>query len=303
MNNSYPIGKVQINFAQYDEKTHKQTQLLEYYFDFSTALYLSNLILSGRLDRMIKEAEHEGTFKGRPVNDYTSYFEDLSGVNCEDNADKWNKYKARFGWLNEHSSVSRQFKVQKSSKYKYMFRLEYGNGKKEGTGIIKPIEACKTYIQIPLTEKDAIAFAKTIEMDLAAYRTQYYIKFADKLFNGQKCEVYDRSYSQEEMSVDTPANADNTASKQVLPSQGKNKFGLVTKGVMMPKANLFYVDTVNKADNTPYALYFNKDSIETIGKDKWDKLIEAVSQKEVRLNVIADINGKALLFKSWAIDT
>lgn len=191
LNSAFPIGKVQMNFIKYNSNTHKQEQKLEFYFDFNTALYLCNLITSGRLDRTIAAAAQSKTFDGKPVNDFTSYFTEMGGINCKDHA-KWAKYNEIYPWLTQGSSVSRQFKIQKSSLYKYMFRLEYGNGTVNEKGLIVPTGKSEVALNVPITEKDAIAMALTIQMEMQAYRNQFYQLFASKLFPGQKCNVYER---------------------------------------------------------------------------------------------------------------
>ncbi len=191
LNSAFSIGKVQMNFIQYDEASHKQTQKLEFYFDFNTALYFCNLITSGRLDKAIAMAAQTNSFDGKPVNDYTSYFTEMGGTNCKDRT-KWEKYHATFSWLSEGASISRQFKVQKGNKCKYVFRIEYGNGTINEKGLIVPTGKSSAYINVPVTEKDAIAMALTIQMEMQAYRNQFYMTFASKLFPGQKCNTFER---------------------------------------------------------------------------------------------------------------
>ena len=198
-----------LNFIKYNKDTHKQEQKLEFYFDVNTALYLCNLITSGRLDRTIATAAQTQTFEGKPINDFTSYFTEIGGINCKDSA-KWAKYNEIFPWLAQGSSVSRQFKIQKSNLYKYMFRIEYGNGTVNEKGLIAPNGKPSISLNVPVSERDAIAMAMTIQMELQAYRNQFYQMFANKLFPGQKCNVYTpQNNSGNKYGNNTNANAGN----------------------------------------------------------------------------------------------
>ena len=80
---AFPIGKVQMNFVEYDEKTKKQTKKIELYVDVKRALVLANDIITGEFAEIVKKAKAEGKFNGSPVNSYTSYFIDMGGVNEE----------------------------------------------------------------------------------------------------------------------------------------------------------------------------------------------------------------------------
>jgi len=195
LSSAFPIGKVQINFCSYDEKTHKQKNKLEIYLDMDRAMVLADDILSGRLDETIKNAKATKTFEGRPVSNYTSYFVDMGGIVFNRNGKldeaRFNKYKTSYDWIVKDKAISRQLKLQESTKYKYMLRAEYGLGNVNQTGLIVPEGNAKAYVQVPLTAENSYAFALAIKTHINAYWNQYYVKFGDKLFPSQKCVVFE----------------------------------------------------------------------------------------------------------------
>ena len=199
LNSAFPIGKLQINFINYDTTTNKQKEKLELYIDLWKAVAFADDILSGRLDTLIKESKASGflkdpyTGKSSKVNGYTSYFTDMGGIKFHKggfNEDKFNKFKKDFAWAEKDKDVSRQLKVQESTKYKYMLRAEYGLGKEDENGLVVPEGLAKVSSQVPLTQGNAIELALAIKMSVEAYLNQYYAKFNGELFPNQKCKVF-----------------------------------------------------------------------------------------------------------------
>lgn len=201
---AFPIGKVQMNFCQYEEQSKKMSRKLEIYLDFKEALYLSNSILSGRLDRKIAEAQKTGKFEGKDINAYTSYFTVMGGINLEGKPERQKKAKEAHPWLNSNY-IARSFEVQLSTKYKYAFTLKYGNGKKEGN-LIAMDGRQQEYVQIPITELDAIAMAKEIELNIQAYRTMFYMRFSDKIFPNLECNMFEPDSSKGKNTGNQQAN-------------------------------------------------------------------------------------------------
>ena len=179
------VRKVQINMIQYSEKTHEQTQKLEFFLTFADALVLCNEIISGRLDMKIAKAAKEGKFDGRAINDFTAYWNNLGGKAHPSEKDFKN-----FKWLSQGDALSRQLKIQKSTKYKYMIVGEYGKGRVGDTGLIIPEGNRQAYIQIPVSENDALGLALTLQMHISAFWNQYYNKFANDLFPNQTCNLF-----------------------------------------------------------------------------------------------------------------
>lgn len=199
LTSALPIGKLQINFVNYDSKTHKQKEKLELYIDTWKAVSFADDILSGRLDRLIVESKKTGflkdpyTGKSSKVSGYTSYFTDMGGIKFHKNGfdeERFNKFKAQFPWAEKNKDVSRQLKVQESTKYKYMLRAEYGLGHEDENGLVVPDGMSKVSSQVPLTEGNAMELALAIKMSVEAYLNQYYSKFSNELFGKQKCNVF-----------------------------------------------------------------------------------------------------------------
>lgn len=189
LNSAFTIGKLQMNFCSYDDKTHKQTNKLEIYLDLGKALSFSQMILNGAIDRNIAELK-----ANKKAFAYQSYFTDMGGVNLHSNGilnkQRFEKLSKQFDWLKEDKDLSRQFKLQESTKYKYMLRAEYSLGHVDDKGLIVPEGKPMVYIQIPLSEEDTYNLAKTIEIHINAYWNQYYAKFGDKMFPQQNCNVF-----------------------------------------------------------------------------------------------------------------
>lgn len=199
LNTAFPIGKLQINFVNYDTKTNKQKEKLELYIDLWKAVAFADDILTGRLDSLIVESKKKGfvvdpyTGKSTKVNGYTSYFTDMGGIKFHKNGfdkKRFDDFKTKFDWAEEDKDVSKQLKVQESTKYKYMLRAEYGLGREDENGLIVPDGMAKVYSQVPLTQGNAIEFALAIKMSVNAYLNQYYAKFNTELFGKQKCKVF-----------------------------------------------------------------------------------------------------------------
>ncbi len=200
LNSALPIGKLQINFINYDKTTNKQKDKLEIYMDTWRAVALADDILSGRLDDFIAKSEAKGSFNDpytgqfQKVSQYSSYFTDMGGIKFHkggkfDEA-RFNKYKAQFAWMEKDKDISRQLKIQKSTKYKYVLRAEYGLGHEDENGLVVPEGMAKVSAQVPLTQGNAIEFAIAIKMSVEAYLNQYYAKFNKDLFPNQKVNVY-----------------------------------------------------------------------------------------------------------------
>lgn len=214
----FSIGKILINMCSYDPNTHKEKQRLEFYLDFGDAIYLAEQIRSGRLDRTIAEAAKIGNFEGKPINEYTAYWSNMGGT--KPSSAKHEKFREQFDWLTKGKCVSKILKIQKSTKYKYLIRGEYGLGNENEKGLIVPDGSPKSYIQVPFTERDALIFARILDIHIQAYYAQFYITYAGKLFPTQQCKVFEAA-TQNSGSTESGSEAKNTSSS--ASSQNKNR--------------------------------------------------------------------------------
>jgi len=190
LNNAFQIGKVQMNFIEYDGTTKKQTKKLDLFMDIGKALVLSQDILSGKLAKTIEIAKREGTFDGKAVNDYTCYFIDMGGQNEERVKRNLAKLGKNHSWLTEGMALSKQFKIQAGKRVPWIFRAEYGVGETNSTGLIVPKGMAKESINIPLTDENIKEFAIIIQMHIQAYFNQFYVKYNKELFPNDKINVY-----------------------------------------------------------------------------------------------------------------
>lgn len=199
LNNAFPIGKVQINFCQYDKQTKKEKIRLEIFIPFETTLALAKMITSNRLNQIMAIATRDGKFQGKTLSSYTSYFTILGGKTIYANQKKkYGEAQKMFPGLKEDDGkyiISRQFKIQKASKEGYfvVLRAEYANGKYGENRQIIPNGKSFAAVTIPLSEINTYAFAETITVSMQAYLCQYYQRYADILFKNQSCNIWQRS--------------------------------------------------------------------------------------------------------------
>ena len=181
LNSAFPIGKVQINFGKNEAGTNKQICRLDLYIDMGKALALSQMLIDGTLDRRIENAKKTGYYNKQKVNNYTSYWTDMGGINFHDKSGAFNSFKQAqfdkmtemFPWLTKDKDISRQLKIQESTSYKYMFRAEYGLGHADENGLIVPEGMAKNSLQVPLSEDSVYEFATVLKANIEAYYSQY----------------------------------------------------------------------------------------------------------------------------------
>jgi hypothetical protein len=190
LNVAFPIGKVQFNFDEYDEKTNKQVKKLDIYMDALQAVALAERILSGDFAAMVQNAKTAGKFNGMTVSTYTSFFTDMGGISEEKVAKKFEDYQKQYPFVKEGQAISRQFKIQTGSKYPWVLRAEYGPGKSSDTGLIVPQGNAPVYINLPVDADSFYKMAVAIKYSYQAYLNQYYAKFGDKLFPNEKVKIF-----------------------------------------------------------------------------------------------------------------
>lgn len=186
------IDKFQINFVQYDESTHKQTASLPMYVNALSLVALAERILNGEFNREIKAAQKDGTYQGKQVNDYTSFFTVMGGIKESVVEAHFDDMKKRYPFIQKGMAISRQLKIQRGQKYPYVLRVEYNTGKSDDKGLIVPSSGkAQMAVSIPLTYDNANEFATAIKYAYQAYLTQYYTIFRKTLFGVQEAMYYD----------------------------------------------------------------------------------------------------------------
>lgn len=253
---AFSIGKLQFNFCEYND-SNVMTKKLTVYLEITEALVLANYILSGRLDRIINEAKQTGQFEGKNITPYTSFYTILGGTIYKGKADKFKSDKEKYPWLtSEDDCISKQFKVLDSTKYKYLLKAEYGLGKQNAQGLIVPQGQAKTYVQVPVTQEQAIAMAEIIKMNVQAYYTMFYMKFADTLFPNLECNLFkaDSSYNKNNTNS-APQNqksekVDNTTENKAVENEQPKQTTSAPAKATVPQTQAMVV--ISNGKLTPY---------------------------------------------------
>lgn len=187
-----PYNKVNFNFISYDEQTKKQTKNLGVYMGLDKALLLCNEILSGKLSAMVSKARAENSFNGAPLNDFTSFFTEMGGTAEAGVQKKFDHYKAKHPWLQPGMAISRQFKIQAGQKVPWIFRVEYGPGRSNDTGLIAPTGKPEEFVNVPLTNESLKMFALVLQCHIQAYYNQFYAKLSPVLYQNESIKVFER---------------------------------------------------------------------------------------------------------------
>ncbi|MDF2879527.1 MAG: hypothetical protein K0R54_84 [Clostridiaceae bacterium] len=163
MRSAFAIGKVQINFIEYDvsqQKNSRQKKNIQLYMDMDKFLGLSADILSGKmavLAKQAKEAKEKGGYKY-----CKEIFNDMGGISAE-NLKKRGKERP------DGKSMSRQFKITPGDKMPWILSGETGAGEENETGLIVPRGNPEEIVRVALQDDDLKRFAKTVEARIIAY--------------------------------------------------------------------------------------------------------------------------------------
>lgn len=175
--NAFEIGKVQMNFIEYNpnaEKKARQTKKIEIFVDIDKALLLAQDILSGRMQKLgaeaTKVAEAESARTGR-----TAYakdiFSDLGGVSAKKLAER-GKTRA------DGKSLSRQLKITPGNKKPWLLSGEQGAGEENDTGLIVPSGRSEEIVRVAFTNDDFKILGILIQTHIQAYLAGQYAKEA-----------------------------------------------------------------------------------------------------------------------------
>jgi hypothetical protein len=180
MSNAFSIGKVQINFIEYNpeaEKNNRQTKNIPIYIDMDKFLVLANDILSGRMAKLAqqsREARDKGGFRYAK-----EIFVDLGGVSAE-------KLKKRGQERPDGKSLSRQFKITPGDKLPWILSAEVGPGVEDEKGLIVPFSTAQNpyrpeeVVRVPLSDEDFKKFALVVQSHIHSYITSQYLLEAMK---------------------------------------------------------------------------------------------------------------------------
>lgn len=188
-----PYNKVNFNFISYDGNTKKQIKNLSVYMGLDKTLLLCNEILSGKLSAMVSKARTENSFNGAPLNDYTSFFTEMGGTAEAAVQRKFDYYKSKHPWLQPGMAISRQFKIQAGQKVPWIFRVEYGPGRSNETGLIAPTGKPEEFVNVPLTNESLKMFALVMQCNIQAYYNQFYAKLSSTLYKDEEIRLFNRN--------------------------------------------------------------------------------------------------------------
>lgn len=180
MNNAFGIGKVQINFIEYDATKETKSRILKnipIYIDMDKFLVLTHDILSGRMAVLAKKAQ-EAKVKGG-YKYAKEIYQDLGGITAE-------KLKKRGKERPDGMSLSRQFKITPGDKLPWILSAEMGPGKENEKGLIVPQGHPEEIVRVPLSDDDFKRFALVVQKHIEAYYASQYENEAIKEWNKMK---------------------------------------------------------------------------------------------------------------------
>jgi hypothetical protein len=192
MNSAFAIGKVQINFREYDEKQQKGnrfTKEIDLFMDMDKFLVFANDIISGKVAKMAEaekaRAKQESDKQGKTVYPRElDEFTDMGGMNPEslkrsDERRKKNEFKpySEMYAIPQGKCLSRQLKVVPGLKAPFMLKGEVGVGEESDTGLIVPKYGTKPsqMVQVPIPANDLKKLALTVQSHINGYITAQYM--------------------------------------------------------------------------------------------------------------------------------
>jgi len=153
LNRSFNIGKVILNFVEYDEKKTAGDRIvaqIPIYMNFSEFRVFAQDMLSGRYSKLAEA-------KQNPIVQY------LKGTSEE-------RLKAQNRERPDGKAESRKFTLSPSAKG-FFFTAELGPGESTETGMIKPVGKPEKKVSIPLDGQQAKELVLTTLAAMDAYET------------------------------------------------------------------------------------------------------------------------------------
>ncbi|WP_180953926.1 hypothetical protein [Bacillus sp. M6-12] len=168
MNSAFGIGKVQLNFIEYDtskEAKSRQTKNIPMYIDTDKFLLLTQDILSGRMVHLAKQANDAKTKGGYKY--AKEIYADLGGISAEN-------LKRRGKERPDGMSMSRQFKITPGDKIPWILSAEIGAGKEDDKGLIVPQGRPEEFVRVALSDDDFKKLAIVVQSHIQAYIASQY---------------------------------------------------------------------------------------------------------------------------------
>ncbi|WP_160691663.1 hypothetical protein [Clostridium sp. C2-6-12] len=196
MNSSFGIGKVQINFREYDENKEKGNRLtkeIDLFMDIGKFFVFTNDVLNGRVAKLAdierNRAKQESDKLGKTVYPKElDIYTDMGGLNAENLKKSDAKRKAKglkslteMYAIPEGKALSRQLKIVPGIKAPFVLKAEVGSGEESDTGLIIPKYGNKPeqVIIIPMQVDDLKRFVLIVNAHINAFLTSTYIQSVD----------------------------------------------------------------------------------------------------------------------------
>lgn len=168
MNDAFVIGKVQINFIEYNanaEKKSRQTKNIPVYIDMDKFLLLTHDVLSGRFVQLAREAQatkEKGGYKYAK-----EIYQDLGGISAKN-------LKLRGKERKDGASMSRQFKITPGDKIPWIISGEIGAGREDDKGLIVPQGRPEEAVRVALSDDDFKKMALVMKAHIEAFIASKY---------------------------------------------------------------------------------------------------------------------------------
>lgn len=176
LNSAFQIGKVQMNFLEYDITKDKGERIryeIAIYIDMDKFLVLSNDVLSGRISALAIKARKEQQIGGYKY--CKEVWNDMGGISAE-------LLKKRGKERADGKSLSRQLKLTPGDKLPWIFSAELGPGELTETGLIVPRftgNKPEAIVRVPLRNEDLKKMALIVKAHIEGYvSSQYYSKMS-----------------------------------------------------------------------------------------------------------------------------
>lgn len=171
LNSAFQIGKVQMNFFEYDVTKDKGERIrneIAIYVDMDKFLVLSNDVLSGRISALAtkaKEEQQRGNFRY-----CKEIWTDMGGIPAE-------MLKKRGKERSDGKSLSRQIKLTPGDKVPWVISAETGPGELSETGLIVPRytgNKPEVVVRVPMTNDDLKRMVLIIKAHIEGYLCSQY---------------------------------------------------------------------------------------------------------------------------------
>lgn len=170
MRNAFEIGKVRMNFIEYDQSKQagsRQSNYISIYMDIPEFLQLAFDYRSGKLHRLAEQARQHAQNSGSKY--AKEIYTQLGGTSAQ-------ALSMRGQARADNMSISRQFKVTPGAKQPWILSAEQGAGKQNEKGLIVPQGRAEQVVRVPFTDDSLVQVFETVRMEIQAFYTAQRLK-------------------------------------------------------------------------------------------------------------------------------